>query len=69
MPHHVARVTHIISESPASFEEAIRVGFERAIKTLRGITGMRIVEQRVHVEDDKIATFRVKMEVIFILED
>ncbi len=69
MPHHVARVTHIISESPVSFEDAIRQGFERAIKTLRGITGMRIAEQRVHVEDDKIATFRVKMEVIFILED
>lgn len=69
MPHHVARVTHIISESPVSFEDAIRLGFERAIKTLRGITGLRIVEQRVHVEDDKIATFRVKMEVIFILED
>lgn len=64
----VARVTHVIAESPTSFEDAIRVGFARAVKTLRGITGLRVVEQRVSVKDNQISTFRVKMEVIFILE-
>ena len=64
----VARVTHIIAESPESFEDAIRVGFARAAKTLRGITGLRLVEERVSVKDNKINTFRVKMEVIFILD-
>jgi len=64
----VARVTDIIAESPKGFEEAIKVGFARAVKTLRGITGLRIVEQRVSVKDNKINTYRVKMEVIFILD-
>jgi len=64
----VARVTHIIAESPKSFDDAVKVGFARAVKTLRGITGVRIAEQRVSVKDNKIATFRVKMEVIFILD-
>jgi flavin-binding protein dodecin len=64
----VARVTHVIAESSTSFEDAIRVGFARAVKTLRGITGLRVVEQRVSVKDNQIKTFRVKMEVIFILE-
>jgi len=64
----VARVTHIIAESPKSFEDAVQVGFARAAKTLRGITGLRVVEERVSVKDNKINTFRVKMEVIFILE-
>jgi flavin-binding protein dodecin len=64
----VARVTHIIAESPKGFDEAVKVGFARAVKTLRGITGLRLVEQRVSVKDNKIATFRVKMEVIFILD-
>ncbi|HEX9882627.1 MAG TPA: dodecin domain-containing protein, partial [Desulfobaccales bacterium] len=32
----VARVTDIIAESPKGFEEAIKVGFARAVKTLRG---------------------------------
>jgi len=64
----VARVTDIIAESPKGFEDAIKVGFARAVKTLRGITGLRIVEQRVSVKDNKINTYRVKMEVIFILD-
>lgn len=64
----VARVTEVIAGSPVSFEDAINVGFERACKTLRGITGMRIVEQRVSVEDNKLVEFRVRMEIIFVLE-
>ncbi len=64
----VARVTEIIAASPKSFEDALQVGFTRAAKTLRGITGLRIVEQRVSVEDAKIKEYRVRMEVIFVLE-
>jgi len=68
MSTNVARVTHIIAESPTSFEDAIQVGFNRAAKTLRGITGLRIAEMRVSVKDNQINTYRVKMEVIFILD-
>ena len=64
----VARVTEIIAASPKSFEDAIQIGFSRAAKTLRGITGMRVLEQRIAVEDAKIVEYRVRMEVIFVLE-
>jgi flavin-binding protein dodecin len=64
----VARVSEIIAGSPVSFDEAIKVGFERANRTLRGITGLRILEMRVSVEGGKIAEYRVRMEVIFVLE-
>ena len=64
----VARISEIIGASPESFNDAIRVGFERANRTLRGITGLRILEQRVSVEDGKIKEYRVRMEVIFVLE-
>ena len=64
----VARVTEIIAGSPKSFEDAIRIGFSRATKTLRGITGMRIIEQKIAIEDAKIIEYRVRMEVIFVLE-
>ncbi len=64
----VARVTEVIAASPKSFEEAITAGYKRASKTLRGITGMRVLEQRVSVKDDKIEEFRVRLEVIFVLE-
>ncbi|MEJ5377805.1 MAG: dodecin family protein [bacterium] len=65
----VARVTEIIASSPKSFDDAIKVGFKRATKTLRGITGLRVLEQRVAVEADQIKEYRVRMEVIFVLED
>lgn len=64
----VARVSEIIAGSPHSFEDAIRAGFERANRTLRGITGLRILEQRVAVNEGKISEYRVRMEVIFVLE-
>ena len=64
----VARVSEIIAGSPVSFEDAIKIGFERANRTLRGITGLRILEQRVSIKDEKIDENRVRMEVIFLLE-
>ncbi len=64
----VARVTEIVAASPKSFDDALQVGFARATKTLRGITGLRVVEQRVSVEDAKIKEYRIRMEVIFVLE-
>jgi len=64
----VARVSEIIAGSPNSFEDAIKAGFDRANRTLRGITGLRILEQRVAVNEGTIAEYRVRMEVIFVLE-
>jgi len=64
----VARVSEIIAGSPYSFDDAIKAGFERAKQTLRGITGLRILEQRVSINDERISEYRVRMEVIFVLD-
>jgi flavin-binding protein dodecin len=64
----VARVTEVVAGSPKSFEDAVAVGFKRASKTLRGVTGLRVKEQRCRVEDGKIVEYRVSLEVIFVLE-
>ena len=64
----IARETHIIASSPKGIEEAITEGFKRARKTLRGITGIKIMEIDVKVENDKILEYRVHMRVIFLLE-
>jgi dodecin len=64
----VARVTEIIAGSPKGFDDAVKVGFARASKTLRGITGLRVAEFRVSVENTKIIEYRVRLEVIFVLE-
>jgi flavin-binding protein dodecin len=65
----VATVTKITASSPTGFEEAVREGVNRANKTLRGITGLHVVEQKASVSGGKIAEYRVTMEITFILED
>ncbi|MCJ7704011.1 MAG: dodecin family protein [Desulfobacterales bacterium] len=64
----VARVTEIVAGSMKGFDDAVKIGFARATKTLRGITGLKVVEFRVAVENSKITEYRVRMEIIFVLE-
>ncbi|MEW6138634.1 MAG: dodecin family protein [Thermodesulfobacteriota bacterium] len=64
----VARVTEVIAASPTSFDDAIKIAFDRANKTLRNITGMKVTEFRVMCEAGAIQEYRVKAEVIFVLE-
>jgi dodecin len=64
----IARETHIISSSPKSIEGAIEEGFNRARKTLRGITGIKVNEIDAKVENGKIVEYRVHMKLIFLLE-
>ena len=65
----VARVTEISSRSDKSFEDALRMGIERAHKTLRGVRSAWVKEQRVDLEDGRIVGFQVNMLVTFVLED
>ena len=65
----VARVTEISSTSPQSFEDAIRQGLDRATKTLRGVTSAWIKDQRVKLDNGRVAEYQVNMEVTFVLED
>ena len=64
----VARVTKVTSASPKSFEDAVRLGIERAAQTLRGITGLDVVSQKAKVANGKIEEYRVTMEITFILD-
>ncbi len=64
----VARVTKITAASPESFEAAIREGLNRANQTVRGITGLHLIEQKAKVETGRIAEYRVTMDITFVLE-
>ena len=65
----VGRVTEITSTSTKSFDDAVRIGIERANQTLRGVSGAWIKEQNVDIKDGKIEHFRVNMLVTFVLEN
>ncbi|MEM9176611.1 MAG: dodecin family protein [Myxococcota bacterium] len=65
----IASVSTITSASPNSWQEAAELGLERARQTLRGITGMKVVEEKAAVEDGEIVEYRVTLQVIFLLEE
>jgi hypothetical protein len=65
----VARVTELSCTSPDSFEDAVRQGVERATRTLRGVKGAWVKEQRVNVNSDGSIEFQANILVTFVLED
>ena len=65
----VARVTQITASSSKSFDDAVRSGLERASRTVRGITGLHVVEQKAKVMQGKVSEYRVTMNLTFVLED
>ena len=65
----VAKVTEITATSTKSFEDAIAQGLTRAGKTLEGIQGAWIKEQKVEWDGSKVSEFRVIMKVTFVLKD
>ena len=64
----VARVTEISTRSDTGFEDAVKVGLERANATLRGVTSAWVKEQSVDVRDGAIVAYRVNLLVTFVLE-
>jgi len=65
----VARVTEISSTSTKRFEDAIQQGIDRATATLRNVQSAWIKEQQVKVDNGKISSYQVHMNITFILED
>ena len=65
----VARVTEISATSKVSFDDAVKVGVDRANKTLRNIRSAWVKEQQVDVAGGKISQYRVNLLVTFVLDD
>lgn len=65
----IASVSTITSASPNGWQEATELGLERARQTLRGITGMKVIEEKATVEDGEIVEYRVTLQVIFLLDE
>ena len=65
----VARVTEISARSDKSFEDALRVGVNRASTTLRNVTSAWVKEQRVDVKEGRIQGYQVNLLVTFVLDE
>lgn len=66
----VARVTEIKASSTQSFDDAIRQGVARSVKTLKNVKSAWVQNQEVMLDDNgAITEYRVQLKVTFILED
>ena len=65
----VARITTQSANSKTSFDDAIKEGIDRANKTLRGVTGAWVKEQKVEIANGAVVAWHVVLEVTFVLED
>jgi len=64
----VARITHISARSTQGFDDAVKVGINRANSTLRNVTGAWVKDQKVLVSDGQISEYQVVLEVTFVLD-
>jgi flavin-binding protein dodecin len=64
----VARVTEISALSDTSFEDAVKVGLDRATSSLRGVTSAWVKDQSVELDNGSVTGYRVNLLVTFVLE-
>ena len=64
----VAKIIEVNAASTQSFEDAVKVGIAQAAKTLTGIQGAWVKEQKVIVDDGEVKAYRVTMKVTFVVK-
>lgn len=62
----ILKVVELIGTSEKSFDDALRQVVKRSCKTLHGITGVHVVDQKVHCnKKGNIEEYRVVCKVAF----
>ncbi|MGE3857961.1 MAG: dodecin family protein [Dehalococcoidia bacterium] len=70
MTDEVARITEISARSSQSFEDAVKLGIQRATKTLRGVRSAWVKEHSVQVDGTgAISSYQVNLLVTFVLDE
>ena len=64
----VAKVIEIVSNSEKSFEDAVQQGIAEAGRTLRGISGVEVVNWTADIENNRISRYKVTLHVAFKIE-
>ena len=63
----VAKVIEVSATSHTSFEDAIKQGIASACDTVANVRGAWIKEQKVSVENGVITSYRVNMQVTYVV--
>lgn len=66
----ISKTTEIKSSSALSFDDAMKKGIARTLKTLKNVRGAWIENQEVLLDEKGIISeYRVRMKITFILEE
>ena len=68
MADSVYRVTELVGTSSQSWEAAAKAAIETASKSLRDLRVAEVVRQDLTIEDGKVTTYRVRLNVSFKYE-
>jgi flavin-binding protein dodecin len=68
MADSVYRVTELVGTSTQSWEAAAKSAIETASKSLRDLRVAEVVRQDVTIENGKVASYRVRLNVSFKYE-
>jgi flavin-binding protein dodecin len=65
----VAKVIHIVSSSPESFDAAVRGGVATAARTVQGIRGVKVTDWTIDIADARPVHYKVTMDIAFAVDE
>ena len=65
----IVKVIEVIASSEKGIEDAIQNALTETSKTIRNIDSIFVKDIKVHVKDDKIATYGLICKVSFRIDD
>jgi flavin-binding protein dodecin len=69
MTEHVYKTIELTGSSTQSSDDAVRTAIAKAAKSVRGMRWFEVIEERGHIEADKVHHWQVTLKVGFTLED
>ena len=64
----VIKIIELVGVSQQSFSDAVRQAVSEASKTVRGITGVDVIQSSAKVSDGQITEYHVNVKIAFAIE-
>ncbi len=64
----IAKVIEMVASSPDGWEDAVRTAIREASRTVRGITGVDVLDWTARVEDGELVDYKVNVKIAFGIE-
>ena len=62
------KLIELVGTSKESFEDAVNNAVKEAVKTIKYLSWLEVVEQRGHITDGKVSEYQVKVKLSFKIQ-